>query len=166
MELIKISEIKITLTNLEKSLVAHERNVYLFVLGNQTKKAIVTLPDYVQGIQLLWSGWSGPGWVRLFFFLTAGYGGLFKILDGHNIKEIALEASRGGLVQILITRTAIDRELVELITENGVNPHLIQENVKWGYDNALIEISCDTNETLDSEGAGYFSSRGYLDLQS
>ena len=160
MELIKTSEIESRLESIEKSLFASACSVYLLVLGNQTKKAIETLPDHVSGIELLWSGWFGPKWMKLFSYFAAGYGGVFKFLDRSRLKELALEASLGGLIQIIIVKDPIDLHLKRLISENRLNPQIIQENIAWDGDNTLIEISCDTNETIESEPAGYFSSWG------
>lgn len=162
MELITISEIGRLLDKVGMSLDHKERNVYLFILGNQTKKAIVTLPDYIDGIKLLWSGWSGPGWMKFLGFFAAGHAGLFRIIDSSKLKELALEASLGGLIQIVVTKASVDRELHDLITENGVSPQLIRENITWEYENTLIEISCDTNE--GSEAAGYVTSFGLQNL--
>ena len=166
MNLIKISEIEDTLEKLQKSLLTDERHVYLFILGNQTKIAIEDLPRRIPGISLLWSGWSGPNWMRLLQFFIAGYGGVYEILDFSKLKDLVLEASVGGLVQVVITKTAIGRQLEELVAENGLVPLSVEGTLDWGEGNAFIEIDRDTGEVVDLEEAGYFSVRGTINFES
>ncbi len=152
------------LTNIESELIRIQRQasssgefLYLLILGNQTKKAIRTLPNFVEGINLLWDGWSGPKWMKYIFFFMAGHAGLYKFSDNEKLKDLALEASTGGLVQIIKSENELDNKLISMLTIKGVNPQLVCDFLENEKKNELIEIVCDSRQLLENEPAGYYN---------
>jgi len=156
MELKKISFIESELTKIQEESNSDNQFLYLLLLGNQTEKAIRTLPSFAENISLLWDGWSGPKWMKYIFSFMAGHAGLYKFSDKLKMKELALEASIGGLVQIIKSKKELDNDLIKLLTEKGVNPQYVRDFLTNKEDTELIEIVCDREELLDNEPAGYF----------
>lgn len=160
MQLTKISTIEKRLKEIQNSAISKDYNVYLFILGNQTKETITSLPDRVGGVSLLWSGWGGPKWMKIIFFFIAGYGGLYKLVDRKKLTDLALEASSGGLIQIVVSQDSIDQKFIQVITKNGVNPHIVHQELFLNTQNMLVSISCDQNEMIGSEQAGLYKAVG------
>ena len=156
MELERITHIESELTKMQEASNSNGQNLYLLVLGNQTRKAIRTLPNCIEGITLLWDGWSGPKWMKYIFFFMAGHAGLYNFSDKLKMKDLALEASIGGLVQIIKSKYELDNKLITLLTDKGVNPLFVRDLLKIQKDNELIEIVCDRQHSIENEPAGYF----------
>jgi hypothetical protein len=156
MELEKIDHIESELTKIQATSISENQNLYLMILGNQSKKAIRTLPNFVEGIELLWDGWSGPKWMKYIFFFIPGQAGLYKFSNKSKMMELAIEASNGGLIQIIMSKNEIDKSLVRLLTEKEVNPQYVRDFLKTEKENELIEIACDTHQEIDDNPAGYY----------
>lgn len=147
------SQVEQTLEELQSSEYMHEPNyvVLIYGQGGQTRKFYKELINSAD-VDVLWSGWCGPKWSKIFSFIP-GQAGLVRLNNLKVVKDIFTSVGAMSLCSLIFTHEGKAEELRKQLVNNNWNIDL--EKFFSSDTNYLYYEVDDDYATSENEGVVY-----------
>jgi len=92
-------------------------DLLVFGCGGQNKKFYSELRTNSK-YEVLWTGWSGPKWTKIFSFIP-GQAGLVRILEQKSFAELYHELAAYSVSDVIYIRKELTESIIKLVENNA-----------------------------------------------